>query len=132
MCKVAKVYDISTVMCGDEKGHPQPRHYVSCILIFDYHFCLPFCWYGWFLCAVRVECHPMHSIKFSKTFPLRVLPDLKMDRRTITPATYMCQAGCSSCDLLASVLPLLPLLGGKVPTFICYIYTYISLEKKPF
>lgn len=42
MCKVVKVCDISTVMCGNEKGHPPSRHYVSCILIFDYHFCLPF------------------------------------------------------------------------------------------
>lgn len=42
MCKIAKVCDISTVMCGNEKGHSPPRHYVSCILKFDYHFCLPF------------------------------------------------------------------------------------------
>lgn len=95
---------------------------------FVYHFC----WYGWLLCGVRVEYHPMHSIKFSKTFLLRVLPDLKMHLRTITQATYTCQAGCSSCDLLASVLPVLPLLGAKVPTFICYIYTYIFLKIKTF
>ena len=46
----------------------------------------------------------------------------KMDLRTNTPSTYMCNVGYSSCDLLASVLPILPLFWRKVPTFLFRLY----------
>ena len=125
MCEVAKVCEMYTVMCGNEKGHSPPRiHRQLCIM--HPQIWLPLLstillvWMVVMWCSSWVP--PNAFYQNFKDFSFESATDLKMDLRTNTPATYMCNVGYSSCDLLASVLPILPLFWRKVPTFLFRLY----------
>ena len=74
----------------------------------------------------------MHSIKNFKDFSFESATRFENASPSYTQATYTCQAVCSSGDLLASVLPVLPLLGKQsLHLYVVYVYIYIP-EKKTF
>ena len=92
---------------------------------FVYHFC----WYGWLLYGVRVEYHPNAFYQIFKDFSFESATRFDDASPSYHSSNIHVSGRLFSGDLLASVLPVLPLLGGKVPTFKCYIYTYIFLKK---
>ena len=96
---------------------------------FDYHFCLPFLlvWMVVIWCSswVPPKCilSNFQRLFFWECYQIwKCISELHSSNIHVSGRLF-------SGDLLASVLPVLPLLGGQVPTFICYIYTYIFLKK---
>jgi hypothetical protein len=115
-----------------KKGHPPPRHYVSCILEFDYHFCLPFLLVSMVViwCSSWVPPNAFYQnfqrLFFRECYQIwKCISELSLKQHTrVRQAVQWWPVSLSPTSFTT--------FGGKVPTFICCIYTYIFLEKKLF
>lgn len=116
-----------------KKGHPPPRHYVSCILKFDYHFCLPFLlvWMVVIWCSSWVPPNAFYQ-KFQRLFFWECYQIWKCISELHSSNIHV-SGRLFSGDLLASVLPVLPLLGKQsLHLYVIYIYIYNIPGKKLF